>query len=140
VAFITAAIVAPAGDCSIASTRDCFEPELTFSGLASPAVRLDGSADGADDADFAGDRFFADFDIEILRSVDDGLAPHHRSPTSAIKPAGQDLRAPQAPGISDSNAPFAADCQSFLGVLRQFTLADLLPAGDRFDSDCVIGT
>jgi hypothetical protein len=28
---------------------------------------LDGLADGADDADFEGDRFFADFDIEILR-------------------------------------------------------------------------
>jgi len=67
---------------------------LTFSGLASPAVRLDGLADDADDADLEGDRFFADFDIEILREVDDGLAPHHRSPTSAIKPAGQDLRAP----------------------------------------------
>jgi hypothetical protein len=67
VAFITAAIVAPAGDCSIAITRDCFEPELTFSGLVSPAVRPDGLADGADDADFEGDRFFADFDIEILR-------------------------------------------------------------------------
>jgi hypothetical protein len=37
------------------------------------------------------DRFFADFDIEILRSVDGGVAPHHRSPTSAIEPAGQDL-------------------------------------------------
>ena len=67
VAFIIAAIVAPAGDCSIAITRDCFDPELTFSGLASPAVRLDGLADGADDGDFEGDRFFADFDIEILR-------------------------------------------------------------------------
>jgi hypothetical protein len=53
-----------------------------------------GLADDADDADFEGDRFFAVFDIEILRSVDDGLAPHHRSPASAIKPAGQDLRAP----------------------------------------------
>jgi hypothetical protein len=94
VAFITAAIVAPAGDCSIAITRDCFDPELTFSGLVSPTVRLDGLADGADDGDFDGDRFFADFDIEILRSVDDGLVPHHRSPTAAIKPAGQDLRAP----------------------------------------------
>jgi hypothetical protein len=94
VAFIIAAIVAPAGDCSIAITRDCFEPGLTLLSLASPAIRLDGFADGADDADFAGDRFFADFDIEILRYADDGLAPHHRSPTSAIKPAGQDLRAP----------------------------------------------
>src|SRR6266540_5463576 len=30
---------------------------------------------------------------EILRSVDDGVTPHHRSPTSATKPAGQDLGA-----------------------------------------------
>ena len=81
-------------DCSIPITRDCFESGFALLSLASPAIRLDGLADGADDADFAGDRFFADFDIEILRSVDDGLAPHHRSPTSAIKPAGQDLRAP----------------------------------------------
>jgi hypothetical protein len=48
-------------------TRDCFEPGFALSGLTSPAVRLDGLTDGADDADFAGDRFFADFDIEILR-------------------------------------------------------------------------
>jgi hypothetical protein len=34
-------------------------------------------------------------DIEILRSVDDGITPHHRSPTSASKPAGQDLGAPK---------------------------------------------
>jgi hypothetical protein len=67
VAFITAAIVAPAGDCSIAITRDCFEPGFALSGLASPTIRLDGLADDADDADFEGDRFFADFDIEILR-------------------------------------------------------------------------
>jgi hypothetical protein len=38
-----------------------------------------------------GDRFFADFDIEILRSFDGGVAPHHQSPTSAVEPAGQDL-------------------------------------------------
>ena len=57
---------------------------------------------------------FADFDIEILRSVDGGVAPHHRSPISAIKPAGQDLGAPLAPGIDDSTAPIAAECQSFL--------------------------
>jgi hypothetical protein len=43
----------------------------------------------------AGERFFADLDIEILRSVDDGITPHHRSPTSASKPAGQDLGAPK---------------------------------------------
>jgi hypothetical protein len=48
----------------------------------------------ADGADFAGDRFFADFDIEILHSVHGGVMPHHRSPTAAVTPAGQDLRAP----------------------------------------------
>jgi hypothetical protein len=90
VAFIIAAIVAPAGDRSIEMTRDCFESGLALLGLASAAVRLGGFADGADDLGFVGDRF-ADFDIEILRSVDDGFAPHHRSPTSAIRPAGQDL-------------------------------------------------
>jgi len=40
--------------------------------------------------------------------------PHHRSPASAIKPAGQDLRAPLAPKSDDSTAPIAAECQSFL--------------------------
>ena len=59
-------------------------------------------------------RFFADFDIEILRSVHGGVAPHHRSPASAIKPAGQDPGAPQAPGTDDSTALFAEECQSFL--------------------------
>jgi hypothetical protein len=42
-------------------------------------------------ADDATVRFFADFDIEIIHSVQGGIAPHHRSPTSAMKPAGQDL-------------------------------------------------
>jgi hypothetical protein len=32
--------------------------------------------------------------FEILRSVDGGIAPHHRSPIAAMKPVGQDLRAP----------------------------------------------
>ena len=89
-----------------------------FSGLVSPTVRLDGLADGADDADFEGDRFFADFDIEILRSVDDGLAPHHRSPAAAIKPAGQDLRAPLGAGNFRQYRSFCSDCQSFRGGLR----------------------
>src|SRR3989442_2488481 len=47
--------------------------------------------------------------------------PHHRSPTSAIRPAGQDLGAPSAPGIDDTTAPIAAECQSFLDhVISQF--------------------
>src|SRR5437660_6424038 len=67
VAFIIAAIVAPADDCSMAITRDCFEP-------ASPVFGRGGSTtagcDGFAAVDCAGtDRdepFFADFDIEIL--------------------------------------------------------------------------
>jgi hypothetical protein len=62
-------------------------------------------------------RFFADFDIEILRSVHRGVAPHHRSPASAMEPAGQDLRARLAPGIGDSTAPTAVECHSFLDNL-----------------------
>jgi hypothetical protein len=59
-------------------------------------------------------RFLTDFDIKILPSVKAASIPHHRSPTSAIRPAGQDLGAPSAPGIDDTTAPIAAECQSFL--------------------------
>jgi hypothetical protein len=37
------------------------------------------------------DDFLADFAIESLPSVGSGVSPHHRSPTSAKWPAGQDL-------------------------------------------------
>jgi hypothetical protein len=47
-----------------------------------------------------GDRFFADFDIEILRLADSGVAPHNRSPTSALEPAGQDLGARKRSGLT----------------------------------------
>jgi hypothetical protein len=43
-----------------------------------------------------------------------GVAPHHRSPTSAMQPAGQDLGAPLRPKLTDSTAPMAPECQSFL--------------------------
>jgi hypothetical protein len=46
---------------------------------------------------------------------------HHRSPTSATKPAGQDLGAPLALGIDDSTVLLAAKCQYFLdNVIAQF--------------------
>jgi hypothetical protein len=48
-------------------------------------------ADGTVVANDAVGRCFADFDIEILRPVHGGVAPHHRSPTLAMKLAGQDL-------------------------------------------------
>jgi hypothetical protein len=67
------------------------------------------------------ERFLTDFDIKILRSAKAASTPHRRSPTSAIRPAGLDLGAPSAPGIDDTTAPIAAQCQSFLdNVVAQF--------------------
>ena len=68
VAFIIAAIVAPAGDCNIAMTRDCFEPGSALCGRGGLAIaRGDGFAAVVSVCAGRGDRFFADFDIEILR-------------------------------------------------------------------------
>src|SRR6185503_14534670 len=112
VALIIAAIVAPLGDRSIVITRDCFEPGSVFL-LGSPVVWGEGFATDAR-AVVAVDGFFADFDIEILRSVHAASWPHHRRPTSATKPAGQDLWARLAPKIGASTAPFSPESQSFL--------------------------
>jgi hypothetical protein len=90
VTFIIAAIVDPEDDRNIAMTRDCFEVGSAFL-LGSPAVGRAEFEGGTDAADDAAGRCFADFDIEILRSVHGGVAPHHRSPIAAKKPAGQDL-------------------------------------------------
>jgi len=113
VTFIIAAIVVPEEDCSIAMTRDCFELGSAFLVLRLSAAGA-GFEDGTEAADDAVVRCFADFDIEILRSVDGGVAPHHRSPIAAMKPAGQDLWAPLAPGTGDSTALLAIECQSIL--------------------------
>src|SRR5215472_5223740 len=68
VAFIIAAIVAPAGDCSIAMMRDCFEPGSALCGRGGLAIASDdGFAAVVSVCAGRGDRFFADFDIEILR-------------------------------------------------------------------------
>ena len=68
-----------------------------------------------------GERFFEDFGIGILHSVYGGVAPHHRSSTSANKPAGQDSWAFMTPGFDDSTAPIADECQYFLdNVVAQF--------------------
>ena len=67
-AIIIAAIVAPAGDCNIAMTRDCFEPGSALCGRGGLAIASgDGFAAVASVCAGRGDRFFADFDIEILR-------------------------------------------------------------------------
>jgi hypothetical protein len=45
----------------------------------------------------------------------------HRSPTSANKPVGQDSWALMTPGLGDSTAPTADECQSFLdNIVAQF--------------------
>jgi hypothetical protein len=91
VTFIIAATVDPEDDRSIAITRDCFELGSARLILGSPVVSRAESEGGPDGADDAAGRCFVDFAIEILRSVPDGVAPHHRSPIAAKKPAGQDL-------------------------------------------------
>src|SRR5215204_3415680 len=113
-------MVAPSGDRSMVITRDCFEPATAFLLFRAPEVW---DEDFAGDAGAAGavDGFFAGFDMEILRSVLAAYWPHHRRPTSATKPAGQDLRAHFAPGIGDSTAPLSPERQSFLdNVIAQF--------------------
>src|SRR5262249_44733386 len=78
VAFIIASIVAPTGDLSIAITRACLEPGSLlgrFALLAANCASFD-TATGV--ADGATARFFAGFDIEILRSVGGG----HRAATT----------------------------------------------------------
>src|SRR5262245_26620462 len=81
-------------------TRDCFEPRSALFGSGSPVLRRDdfvvGTVAGAD----AVGRFFAGFDLEILRSVSRRRAGTTRSPPSAMQPAGQDLGAPLAPEIN----------------------------------------
>src|ERR1700688_1999222 len=58
-----------------------------------------------------------------------GVAPHYRSPTSAMEPAGQGLGGrPWRPKLTDSTAPMAPECQSFLdNVVAQGHLIAELP-------------
>src|SRR5262245_27897544 len=90
VACVMAVIGAPAGDCSMAMTRDCFEPGWAFWPLGLVAACCDGFAGARAPADDAAERFFADFDIGILRSVNAASRRTTEGPTSATKPAGQD--------------------------------------------------
>jgi len=135
-----AAIVVPVGDCSIAMTRACFERGSAFWVLGPSAdcgtgfVALTDNDDFASD-DFASDGFFADFDIEILHSAHDGVTPHHRSPASANKPAGQDLGAPLAPKSADSTAPIATECQSFLPPIQRYLIAESCKEGHHARSE-----
>ena len=73
----------------MAMTRDCFESDAAFLLLELPAADLVGFALDTCAADDAAVGCFADFDIEILRSVDGGVAPHHRSPITAMGRRGR---------------------------------------------------
>src|SRR6478672_2343783 len=67
VAFIIAAIVVPAGDRSIAMTRDCFELEPAFVVLPASTLPRGGFTAVLAGVVVPDARFFVDLDIEILR-------------------------------------------------------------------------
>src|SRR5215813_5285756 len=83
VAFIIASIVAPAGDLSIAITLFCLDPGSLFGRFALRGANWASLAAATGVADGATARFFADFDIEILRLVEAASRRHHRSPAEA---------------------------------------------------------
>ncbi len=110
------AIVAPDGDRSIAITRACLD-RAAFLSAGDFATAASGALGGVarPSLDF-GKRFLP----EVLEGFGIGIsigsrgqAPHHRSPTSAIMPAGQDPWA-LVPGTGLTTAPIADECQSFL--------------------------
>src|SRR6516162_1939382 len=121
VAFMMAATVVPVGDCSIAMTRACFEPALALLVLGSSANCREGFTALADNGDFAGDGFLADFDIEILDSVSRRRRAAPPKPRIGDKAGGAGSRSALAPKSDDSTAPIAVECQSFLrAVTTQF--------------------
>src|SRR5262245_14717991 len=100
------AIVAPPDDCSMVRTRDCFE--AGFAVLA-PTV-LDCEATAAVAASLVtADCFFADFDMEVLRSVDHGW---RRTTEAPRQPSGQLGRTSRRLGtqVRNTTAPIAAEC------------------------------
>ena len=109
-------MVAPAADRSIASTRAC----LVTLAVVSFAVFV-GASDGctgglakaAATALFA--RLVGRFDIGDLHRFPTAWRRHHRRPTSAMKPAGQDPGAQMPLGTAPITAPAGAEGQSFLG-------------------------
>src|SRR5262249_45218246 len=78
VAFIIASIVAPADDFSIAMTQACLVPGSLFCRFVLLAANCASLATATRVADGTAARFFADFDIENLRSVGGG----HRAATT----------------------------------------------------------
>src|SRR5262245_28330424 len=87
VTSIIEAIVAPAGDCSIAITRDCFESGSIELLLGSTTGCCDDFEANTVVDEAAGD-FFAGFDIEILRLVMTTLVPSPPKPRLGRKAGG----------------------------------------------------
>jgi hypothetical protein len=103
-------------------TRDCLEAGLAFVLLGATAVCCAGFTSAIGVAGTALVRFFAGFDfagfdIEILHSAQTASRRHHRSPTSANKPAGQDPEVQPSLGAGHSTALCAQKSQSFLDNL-----------------------
>jgi hypothetical protein len=119
VTLIIVAIVAPVGDRSMETRRSCLDSDRAFFAEVISVTFGRAVAFSATSAfcDFGAFRWSFGFGMEILRSVDSGVAPHHRSPTSANKPAGRDLGGLYKALNSRSTAPIAAEGQSFLDNL-----------------------
>ena len=100
------------GDCNIVMTSDCFETS-GFLLPSSPVVWdvdfVTGARVGA-----ALDDFFEDFATEILRSVGTASCRTTEAPPRPKGRRGRISGSAPAPGIADSTAPVAAECQSFL--------------------------
>jgi hypothetical protein len=96
-----AVIVAPAGDCSIAMTRDCFDLGWAFLALESTVACCGGFAAAPAAGVDAAERFFTDVDIEftdvdieILLSVE---AASRRTTEAPPRPSGQRGGIPERP-------------------------------------------
>src|SRR5262249_53210433 len=87
------------GDCSMAMTRDCFEPGSAFLPLGSMGPCC-GALAAPPAADGVAERFRTDFDIKILRSVKAASTPHHRSPISAMTGGAGSRKRPQRPALT----------------------------------------
>jgi hypothetical protein len=81
-------------------TRDCFEPGSAFLPLGSIVVCCEGFAAPPAPADDAAERFFADFDIEILRSVKAASRRTTEAPPRPWSQRGRISERPQRPALT----------------------------------------
>jgi hypothetical protein len=117
----------PAGDCSMAMTRDCFEPRLAFLLFGSLVVCWEGFAAPPATVDEATERFFTDFDIEILRSVHGGVAPPPPKPHLGHQAGGAGSRsAPQRPELTTLPLQSRPNASPFWIMLRDYVISSHL--------------